>query len=191
MGLLNLKEPDQACLWATILTGWFFMLRVGEFLSTNSKHAPPGRHPLHMEDIQPLCGGKPTAWGKHIDEVSVHISGSKTDWANHGVCKITHTRAPPGSPNDDICVVQAFVEMFEVFPAKFSKRTDRPVATWRDGSDIPPDAVKALLRAAAAESGNSPNAYSIHSLRSGGATALYQAAHDIDLVARFGRWKSR
>ena len=189
-GLLNLKDPDQICLRATVLTGWFFMLRMGEFLTTNSKHAPPGRHPLHMEDVQPLCGGKPTQWGAHVDEISIHISGSKTDWMNQG-CVRSHTRVSPESPNADICVVQAFIMLFGEFPAKFGKRTDLPIASWRDGSAIPAEAVTALLRAAAAKSGNSPSAYSLHSLRSGGETALYQATHDIDLVARFGRWETK
>ena len=189
-GLLNLSDPDQLCLWTTILTGWFFMLRMSEFLVTNSKHAPPGRHPLHMDDVQPLCEGRPTHWGAHVDEISVHISGSKTDRMNQG-CVRSHTRVGPESPNADICVVSAFVMLFSEFPAKFSKRTHTPIATWRNGMAIPAEEVTALLRAAAASSGNSPGAYSLHSLRSGGATALYQATHDIDLVARFGRWKSK
>ena len=52
-GLLNLNDADQACLWTCILTGWFFMLRMSELLVPNSKHTPPGRHPILMEDVQP------------------------------------------------------------------------------------------------------------------------------------------
>ena len=40
-GLLNLQGPGQLCLWATILTGWFSMLMMSEFIVINSKHAPP------------------------------------------------------------------------------------------------------------------------------------------------------
>ena len=189
-GLLNLKDSDQLCLRAVILTGWFFMLRMSEFLATKSKHAPEGRHPLYMEDIHPLCDGKPTQWGAHVGEISIHISGSKTDWVNQG-CVRSHTKVDPESPNADVCVVRAFIDLCNEFPAKFSKRTDAPVASWRNGDTIPADAVTALLRAAASANGNCPGAYSLHSLRSGGATALYQATHDIDLVARFGRWKSK
>ena len=31
----------------------------------------------------------------------------------------------------------------------------------------------------------------MHSLRAGGAAALYRAAGDVDLVARMGRWETR
>ena len=166
-GLLNLREADQLCLWVSILTGWFFMLRMSEFLVTNSKHTPPGRHPIYMEDVQPLCNGSPTHWGNHVDEISIHISGSKTDWLNQG-CVRSHTRVSSDSPNADICVVQAYVDLFNEHPVKFTKYTDRPVASWRNGDSIPQEAVTALLRAAASANGNSPAAYSLHSLRSGG-----------------------
>ena len=109
-GMLNLRDADQACLWACVLTGWFFMLRMSEFLVTNSKHTPPGRHPILMEDVQPLCQGSPTVWGDHVDEISVHISGSKTDWTNQG-CVRSHTMVSQESPNSDICVVRAYVEL--------------------------------------------------------------------------------
>ena len=38
--------------------------------------------------------------------------------------------------------------------------------------------------------GVNPDLYALHSLRSGGATALYRATGDLDLVDRYGRWKS-
>ena len=189
-GLLNLKEADQLCLWVTILTGWFFMLRMSEFLVTNSSRTPEGRHPIFMEDAQPLHLGSPTHWGNHVGEISVHISGSKTDWLNQG-CVRSHTRVKHDSPNADICAVQAYVDLFNEYPAKFTKNVDKPVSYWKNGSPIPAESVTALLRAAASHNGNSPTAYSPHSLRAGGASALYQATHDIDLVARFGRWRSK
>ena len=49
----------------------------------------------------------------------------------------------------------------------------------------------ALLRAAVFRRGSNPGSSSLHSLRSGGATALYQATKDVESVARFGRWKAK
>ena len=46
-------------------------------------------------------------------------------------------------------------------------------------------------RAAVFKNGNSPHAFPPRPIRAGGATALYRAAGDIELVARFGRWKSK
>ena len=190
-GLLNLKDPDQIILWDSILLGWFFMLRMSEFLVNDDKNKPAGRHPLHVEDIEPLCQGTSTTWGDHVDEISIRISGSKTDWLNQG-CVRSHTQVKRGAPNDDICVVSALKLLRKEFPAKFSKRRDVPFATWRDGAAIKPAAVTAILRAAVKQAGDeNPMEFSLHSLRAGGATALYRATRDIDLVARFGRWRSK
>ena len=159
---------------------------MSEFLATNSKFSPPGRHPLHMDDIQPLRRVVPTHLGEHVGKISVRISGSKTDWSHQG-CVRAHTSVSPISPNSDICVVRAFIMLFREFQAKLSKRGDQPVATRRNATPVPAGSVTALLRAAAAASGNNTAAFSLRSLSSGGATALYQTTHDIDLVARFGR----
>ena len=141
-GMLNLKDVDQLTLWESVFAGWFFILRMGEFLVTKSKFPPQGRHPIHMDDVQPLCKGAPTSWGERVGEISVRISGSKTDWVNQG-CVRSHTRVSPTSPNADICVARAFVMMLREFPAKFRKRADQPLATWRNATPIPAEPVAA------------------------------------------------
>jgi hypothetical protein len=47
-----------------------------------------------------------------------------------------------------------------------------------------------LLALGAAATGVPPEAMGSHSLRIGGATALYRAGHDIETLKRFGRWNS-
>ena len=189
-GLLDLKDTDQMILWATTLLGWFFMLRMGEYLTTNSRNCNSERRPISTSDIEPRCRGEPTEWGPHVDEVSVFISGSKTDWLNQG-CIRSHSKIESGSPNVELCVVRALIGVFKAFPAKLRKHKDLPFATWKNGSPIPSTHVAATLRAAVFKNGNNPQAFSLHSLRAGGATALYRATGDIELVARFGRWKSK
>ena len=46
-----------------------------------------------------------------------------------------------------------------------------------------------MIRMAVRLNGLNPDLYALHSLRCGGAAALYRATGDLDLVARFGRWK--
>lgn len=41
-GMLDLGQVGQQILWATILLGWFFMLRMSEFLDTGDPLAPEG-----------------------------------------------------------------------------------------------------------------------------------------------------
>ena len=188
-GLLDLGQVGQQILWTSVLLGWVFMLRMGEFLDAKNPLTPDGRRPVLISDIDPLCDGKSTRWGKHVDEVMVHISGSQTDWLNQG-CVWSHIRLATGSANQDICAARAIADLFTMFPAKFSKNRDAPLATWRNGGAIRPGHVTAKLRSAVTKNGENPSAYSIHSLRAGGATALYRETKEIALAARFGRWKT-
>ena len=187
--MLDHDNIDPQIIWAVVLLSWFFMLRMGEMFDNNDKCRPSGRHPLLISDIDPLFKGKLTHWGEHVDEIMVHISGSKTDWLNQG-CVRSHTQVDPASPNAHICVVKALRDLFFIYPAKFTKHLDQGFATWRNGDNIPPTSANALLRSSVAKNGHNPLAFALHSLRAGGATALYRATRDIDLVARFGRWKT-
>ena len=132
-GLLNLKELCQFLIWAASLLGRFFMLRMSEFLATESKYKPQGRHPIRMNDVAPMCKGAPTHWGEHVGEICVHISGPKTDWINQG-CVRSRAKLRQTSPNADICAVRAFLMLFKGFPAKFSRNPEVPVAVWRSGA---------------------------------------------------------
>ena len=187
--MLDHDNIDQQIVWAAVLLSWFFMLRMGEMFDNNDKCRPSGRHPLIISDIDLLCKGNLTHRGEHVDEIMAHISGSKTDWLNQG-CVRSHAQVDPSSPNAHICAVKALRGLFAIYPAKFTKHLDQGFSTWRTGDNIPPTTVNALLRSAVAKNGHNPLAFALHSLRVGGATALYRATRDIDLVARFGRWKA-
>ena len=188
--VLELGIIDQQIVWCAALLGWFFMLHMSEFLYTKNKNMSADRHPLYMRDIEPRCVGQATHWGPHVDEVSVHIAGSKTDWLNAG-CIRSHTRVPLTEPNSDLCVVRALCKLYEAYPQKFRTSREKPFATWKSGGHVTSGHLTALLRAAVYRRGSNPGAYSLHSLRAGGATALYQATKDVELVARFGRWKTK
>ena len=53
-----------------------------------------------------------------------------------------------------------------------------------------PEQVNGVLRAGAVRAGYDPAWVSTHSLRAGGATALYQVSGNIDLAKRLCRWRS-
>ena len=65
-----------------------------------------------------------------------------------------------------------------------------PLARWCVGSPIEGSAIVTLLRAAALRCGEDPSSVALHSLRAGGATALWQMTQNMHLVQRVGRWKS-
>ena len=121
----------------------------------------------------------------------IHISGSKTAWLNQGRAR-SHTRADSSSASAAIYVVRAHAGLFDIPPGEFAKNRESAFTTWRNRErESPPTKAAALLRSAAIKNGRNPASFSLHSLRAGGATALYCATMDIDLPARFGRWKTQ
>ena len=170
-----------------ILLGWHFMPRMGEYLLTGKEDS--NRHPLHMSDVEPLKGGVRREWGPDVNGVSIYISGPKTDWLNQGSAR-PRSKVDEDSPNKNLCVVTAMVGLFGAYPAKLQKSRDSPFATWRNGEAIPANHVTSILRAADFQQGQDSSAYPLHSLRAGGATALYRATRAIELVGRFGRWRT-
>ena len=65
-----------------------------------------------------------------------------------------------------------------------------PLFRWASGAVIKRMEVQHLLQQAARGVGLPEERFLSHSLRIGGATALYQATSDIELVKRMGRWSS-
>ena len=60
----------------------------------------------------------------------------------------------------------------------------------KDGRLLRREEVQELLGLAALAAGISPDRMGSHSLRIGGATALFHATGSVDVVKRFGRWVS-
>ena len=143
-----------------------------------------------MKDIEPLPHGLKTHWDAHVGEISIRISGPKTDWVRQG-CARSHTVVPLAPSNSDICVVRALIELHERFPPKLAIGLKNAFDTRMGGSPSAGAHSASLLRSAVFENGPDPGAFSLHSLRSGGATAIYLAARDVELVAMVGRWRAK
>ena len=116
------------------------------------------------------------------DEVVLYIRGSKTDQYNAG--EVRNQFASGG----DLCVVRAWREYERHFPQRLAGSESRlPLARDADGSYIKRETVQARLAAAAAAFGVDRSKMGSHSLRIGGATALYHVTGDLQVVRRFGR----
>ena len=83
--------------------------------------------------------------GEHVDEITIQISGSKTDWLNRG-CVRPHARVSDDWSNADICVARALIGLHSSYPVKFTKSRDAVFATWRIGDSIQPTQLTALIR---------------------------------------------
>ena len=86
------------------------MLRMNEFPKTNNRNMSEGRLPNLMRDVGPMENGRMAIRGNHVDEISAHIAGPKTDWENQR-CIRPHAIILLGSNNSDLCVERALIDL--------------------------------------------------------------------------------
>jgi hypothetical protein len=118
------------------------------------------------------------------DEMLIILPYSKTDMEGQG--REINLFSDPGNP---LCGVSAIFEMWKMKPSHF-KQPERSLFVSGDQKPVKKENLQEYLRAAAKFLGFSPDDYSSHSLRSGGATAMYHADIPIEDIQRRGRWKS-
>ena len=134
----------------------------------------------------PRHNGQRVATFAEADEVVCTIRGSKTDQLNRGEVR-NHFR----TSNPEFCVVEACAEVERHNPRAFKEEGELPICRWPDGSPVLRSDIAAVLVQAAKEEGVDAKDIGTHSLRFGGASALYAAFKDTGLVQRWGRWASQ
>ena len=141
-------------------------------------------------DIELREGGRKLMRGEYhrATAVSIRLRSSKSDQYNEG-CVLTHHLA--GESDLDLCVVRALRDLAITCPTRWEEEAHLPLSRWIDGKPVTREEIRRLLAAAAVEEGLPPEAVGVHSLRSGGASALFQASGgNKPLVQRMGRWAS-
>eukprot|EP00435_Cladocopium_sp_Y103_P028921 s3298_g7.t1 len=92
-----------------------------------------------------------------------------------------------------LCPVEAMDRMRKSWPLRFEEghsESVKPLFRWASGRVLKRIEVQHLLQRAAGGVGLPPGRFLSHSLRIGGATALFQSTADIEIVKRAGRWTS-
>ena len=183
---------NEQIIYCAVLLGWFFMLRKSEYLGPGlpGQSHSTFRHSIRALDLEAYKDSKRVIWGTDCDSVTLHIHGSKTDWLNAGTVR-THGALPKDHPHLQICLVRNLMCLHQSLPQRFTENTNQPFARLDNDVLISDRQLTLVIKRAAQRNGLNPDLYSPHSLRAGGATALFRATGDIDLVARFGRWKGR
>ena len=74
--------------------------------------------------------------------------------------------------------------------ASYQEQADQAIFRWQSGSYMVRSDIQALLENAAIAEGSDPAHLGTHSLRIGGASALWAMYKDSALVRRWGRWSS-
>ena len=123
----------------------------------------------------------------YVDRATLYLKGSKTDQYNLGSIR-SHAR----SEDADLCPVVGLEDMLRQFPERRpgGPEAHLPLFRFDDGSGVLRSMIQGLLEMAAVALGLPPGRFGSHSLRIGGATAMYYLCREVETVKRFGRWAS-
>ncbi|CAE7936392.1 unnamed protein product, partial [Symbiodinium necroappetens] len=170
---------DAAMMVAAMMTAWFFMLRAKEYCESNGVDYAMVLRGADLK-IEVDAEGQ-------VCSVTLQFRKTKTDQEAFGTCKTMYT-----SNVEDLCVVRALEAFRRVAPQRFGAGSEalKPLFRCANGQMLKRTQVQNLLQRAAAATGLPPDRFMSHSLRIGGASALFQATGEIELVKRTGRWSS-
>ena len=175
------KEPrfgshrNDTAVWSALRTGFFWLLRSSEYLANDG---------VGFASKKCVTGNDAQLYD---DRATLYLKGSKTDQYNLG-CIRSHSR----SEDPSLCPVVGLEDIFRQFPERCAGKSEShlPLFRFEDGSPILRSLVQGLLEMAATALGLPPGRFGSHSLRIGGATAMYHLCREVETVKRFGRWAS-
>lgn len=176
-----LKWLGQHLRYGHTEVGFFFLLRASEYLDVG--YQDPNRG-LRGEDVTLKHRGRPVSLGEigMADEVMLLVRGPKTDIYNRGQLR-NHF-----ATQEEVCVVKALIRLFLHFPQRFrgGSEVHELLFRQRDGRPVPRTAIQALLERVAQGLGLPEEKLGTHSLRFGGASALWPQYQDTAVVKRWG-----
>ena len=179
-------EAKDACVvWAALMVAFFYLLRASEYLVQQNRSWSQ-RRVLKGKDVEGRKDNKACNNMSEAEELVIYLTGSKTDQYNQGTVR-NHFKS--GDPV--LCPVLAMAAMQRAFPHRFQgAEAGEALFRFQDGAPVQREDIQGLIQLAAIADGQASSRYGSHSLRIGGATAIYLSTKDLDHVKRFGRWSS-
>jgi hypothetical protein len=173
---------DDAILWMALNLAFFFLLRIGEYAQSGEIDM---ERILRGLDISQQRDGARTTRG-NARETVVRFRKQKSDQAAFGMNRTQYvTRLK-------LCVVDAVERVRILLPERFDNGSEAhlPACRWGSGATLRREEIQNVLQKAADATGLPRERFRSHSLRIGGASALYHATGEIETVKRYGRWTS-
>lgn len=164
-------DPEGPSLVFAVLIMYYTLLRQSNLGPRNKRAYDPTRH-LTRQDVL-----------IYTDCIVISVKWTKT----HQGPTATSVAAPiiPGS---DLCPVQAYNRMVHFSPTRVPLQA---LISFRDGSPIPISYLNKAWNNAAKRLGLPPRAYTLHSLRRGGASAAFiSGAASLEDIKSHGLWTS-
>ena len=181
----EIDKQDACVVWAAVMVAFFYLLRASEYLVQQNRSWSEKRV-LKGKDVEGRKDNKACANLSEAEELVIYLTGSKTDQYNQGTVR-NHFRS--GDPV--LCPVSAMATMQRAYPHRFrGAEAGEALFRYKDGTPVQRSEIQGLIQLAALADGQAGSRYGSHSLRIGGATAIYLSTKDLDHVKRFGRWSS-
>ena len=185
-GGLNLNTWDGLMKAFALSYMFIFLKRAGEGLDTGRG----GRaHCMTRGDLVGLCGGgdvSPPA-GQPVDELLEYQRSGKADQEERGAINNVYADEEGSSG----CTVKLYNQVRAMNPAYFAPENDKKfLFTMSDGSLLKTGPLEKLLKDGAERLGFNRDGITLHSLRAGGATAMWHAGYSTYAIQGRGRWRS-
>jgi len=180
---LDVSEWDDLITATAVLFGFFFLLRSSEYLRT--EHGTDADKCVRMEHLTFYREGAliDGAGDLAATRMCLFLPFSKTSTTGNGVSLVLD--ADPGNP---LCAVHMCNRMRAMKPHRFRVCVgDKHVFTSANGTVLHKTKVKNLLKEAAKREGFEPADFTSHSLRAGGASAMYHNGFSAEEIQRRGR----
>ena len=180
---LDFRKPRHAVIWCAVTFGFFLMMRCSEYLAEGKVFDPV--RALTTDKVLPQAGGQPIEAGdfERADALTILFELSKTDQNRIGCTRTVF------ATGDDLCPVEAYKQLRRVRGSDWNAR--EAVMMDKTGWIMNRDFMASLLKVAGVDCGVPDSEVATHSLRIGGATAMYATQkYSDDEIRRFGRWKS-
>jgi len=179
---LNFKSAHDRVLWGAAVVGFFFLLRRSEYLSSGRKQY---QFALRRSDVSFADkDGQPCSRKSQVHRVVVNFRGGKNDQEGVGA-----SRSLTASSLSWCCPIRAAWYLAENHSKVSNDPSELLCKVSRDAF-LQARVVNEQIKRAALVSGLNPARFSLHSLRIGGATALFSAGVDSLSIKIFGRWRS-
>jgi hypothetical protein len=183
--LLNLDNASDRVLLGAAVLAYFFLLRKSEYAGSSGKgqdHRVRVKHISFLDKWQ-----RQTCAYDEIESVQLRVPSSKTDKRGEGV-----NLCLKRSGTKFLCPVDAAFILKSNASSLDLKPEDPLCMTLKNGRKTPVRAtqVARIVKQAAAVLGLDPRNFGSHSLRSGGATAMFRGNVSKTAIKLFGRWSS-
>eukprot|EP00971_Amphidinium_carterae_P153416 3041450-Amphidinium_carterae.1 len=180
------RTLDGVVLLAACSFGFFFLARSNEFLPSQavSSRALRGMDVAFKDEAGRTCEGL------KAERLDVQFSSSKTDQEGFGTCRSHYAIRDPALQG--ICPVKVLAKLQVMAPQRFGHGAESHLGLfrWSTGDAVTRTEVQNALRRSAVAQGLPAERFATHSLRIGGASALFHSSGNLELVRRFGRWSS-